>query len=56
MLENEFNIPVILEDESYSTLQAKKYMIDANISRAKQKKKKDMIAAQIILQQYLNKQ
>ena len=55
LLETEFKIEVILEDESYSTVNAKNFMIAGNVSRKKRKSKKDMVAAEIILQQFLNK-
>ncbi len=56
LLKENIDIPIILIDEYYSTKEAKKYMVSANVSRKKQKSKKDMLAAQIILQFYLDKQ
>ena len=56
LLSDNIDIKIILIDEYYSTKEAKKYMINANVSRKKQKTKKDMLAAQIILQFYLDKQ
>ena len=56
MLENKFSIPVILQDERLSTVEATNYMIAADISRKKRKKKVDALAANIILQTYLDKE
>lgn len=55
MLEKEFNIEVILEDERLTTVISNNIMIKADISRKKRKKKVDAIAAQLILQSYLDK-
>ena len=51
-----FNIEVILEDERLTTVQATNYMLEADISRKKRKKKVDALAANIILQTYLDKE
>jgi len=56
MLENHFNIEVKLQDERLSTKEATGYMISADISRKKRKKKIDSLAANIILQTYLDKE
>lgn len=56
MLESKFNLPVILQDERLSTVEATNYMIAADISRKKRKKKVDALAANIILQTYLDKE
>lgn len=48
------NIEVILQDERLTTKQATEYMLEANISRKKRKKKIDSLAANIILQTYLD--
>ena len=56
MLTNKFNIPVILQDERLSTVEATNYMLEADISRKKRKKKVDALAANIILQTYLDKE
>ena len=37
-----------------STLEVERVMIEADISRAKRKKKIDKLAAQVMLQSYLN--
>lgn len=54
ILENEFNIEVVMQDERLSTVEATNYMIDQNLSRKKRKKKVDSLAANIILQRYLD--
>ena len=56
MLEKEFNIPVIMQDERLSTVEATNYMLEANASRKKRKVKIDSVAANIILQTYLDKE
>ena len=50
-----FNIEVVLQDERLTTVQATNYMLEADISRKKRKKKVDSIAAQLILQSYLDR-
>ena len=54
-LEDTFNIEVELQDERLSTKEATNYMIKADVSRKKRKKKIDSLAANIILQTYLDK-
>ncbi len=54
-LEDTFNVSVELQDERLSTKEASGYMIKADISRKKRKKKIDSLAANIILQTYLDK-
>ena len=56
MLEERFNIKVELQDERLSTQEASGYMIKADMSRKKRKKKIDSLAANIILQTYLDKE
>ena len=53
-LEENLNIEVIMQDERLTTVQATKYMLEADISRKKRKKKVDSLAANIILQTYLD--
>ncbi|UCH12471.1 MAG: Holliday junction resolvase RuvX [Candidatus Omnitrophota bacterium] len=48
------NIPVLSFDERLSTAQGERLLIKADISRRKRKKLIDKIAAQIILQTYLD--
>jgi putative Holliday junction resolvase len=53
LIEKKCGLEVILVDERYSTKEAlESFTLKSNIK--KEKKKKDMIAAQIILQSYLN--
>ena len=54
--ENCFNLPVIMQDERLSTVEATNYMIEANTSRKMRKVKIDSVAATIILQTYLDKE
>ena len=54
-LENKFKIPVILQDERLTTVEATNYMLEADISRKKRKQKIDSLAATIILQTYLDR-
>ena len=53
-LEDWFNINVVLQDERLTTVQAESYMIKADVSRKKRKEKIDSLAANIILQTYLD--
>lgn len=46
---------VVLQDERLSTVEATNYMIQSDMSRKKRKKKIDSLAANIILQTYLDK-
>ena len=55
-LEDMLNIPVIMQDERLSTVEATNYMLEANTSRKKRKVKIDSLAANIILQTYLDKE
>ena len=55
-LEEVFDIEVVLQDERLTTVQATNYMLEADISRKKRKKKVDALAANIILQTYLDKE
>ena len=54
MLENWFKLNVILQDERLTTVEATNYMLEANMSRNKRKKHIDALAANIILQTYLD--
>ena len=56
ILEDKFNIDVVLQDERLTTVEATNYMLQADISRRKRKKKIDALAANIILQTYLDKE
>lgn len=55
-LEEYLKIEVILQDERLSTREATSYLLEADISRRKRKQKVDSIAANIILQTYLDKE
>ena len=55
MLEKEFNISVIMEDERLTSVISNNVLIEADISRKKRKKKVDGMAAVIILQGYLDR-
>lgn len=53
-LKEEINIPVQLWDERLSTIQANRILLEADLSRRKRKRLDDKIAAQLILQSYLD--
>ena len=55
-LESYFKLTVVMQDERLSTVEATNYMIEANASRKKRKVKIDSVAANIILQSYLDKE
>ena len=55
MLEKEFSIPVIMEDERLTSVISNNVLIEADVSRKKRKKKVDGMAAVIILQGYLDR-
>ena len=55
MIEKELNIPIVMEDERLTSVISNNILISANISRNKRKKKVDGMAAEIILQSYLDK-
>lgn len=54
-LEDKFKIEVIMEDERLTSVISNNILIEADLSRKKRKKKVDGIAAQIILQGYLDR-
>ncbi len=54
-LESSLGVQVELQDERLTTVEATNYMLEANVSRKKRKKKIDSVAANIILQTYLDK-
>lgn len=54
-LEEYLNMDVVLQDERLSTVEATNYMIMGSMSRKKRKEKIDSLAANIILQTYLDK-
>lgn len=55
LIEQELKIEVIMQDERLTTVEATNYMLEANISRNKRKQKIDSLAANIILQTYLDR-
>ena len=55
-LEEFIKIPIILEDERLTSVISNQVLISADLSRKKRKKKVDGLAAQIILQSYLDKE
>ena len=54
-IENNLNIEVVMQDERLTTVEATNYMLEANVSRKMRKKKIDSLAANIILQSYLDR-
>lgn len=54
-LEDYLNIEVVMQDERLSTVSAINVMLEADISRKKRKEKVDSVAANIILQTYLDR-
>ena len=56
MLVEKLNIEVVLQDERLTTVEATNYMLEADISRKKRKKRVDALAANIILQTYLDRE
>lgn len=55
MLEKELGIVVVMEDERLTSVISNNILISANVSRNKRKKKVDGMAAEIILQSYLDR-
>ena len=53
-LKARFGLPIIKWDESLSTKEAERILIEANMSRKKRKNVVDKLAASIILQEYLD--
>lgn len=54
LLRKRTDLPVVEWDERYTTVQAERALIDADLSRQKRKKVIDRVAASIILQGYLD--
>jgi putative Holliday junction resolvase len=50
------DIDIVTQDERFSTAAAQRALIDANMRRKKRKSVIDMVAAQHILQTYLDRQ
>lgn len=53
LLEANFDVKIVLVDERLSTVEAEKYLIDADMSRKKRKSHIDAVAASVILNTYL---
>lgn len=53
ILEESFDLPIVLVDERLSTLEAEKYLIETDMKRGKRKEVIDSYAASIILDTYL---
>ena len=54
-LKKEFQIPVYLQDERFSTKEVERLLISFDLSRGKRKKVRDKLASQVILQTFLDK-
>ncbi|VEU59786.1 Holliday junction resolvase RuvX [Mesomycoplasma neurolyticum] len=54
-LEENFDIPVVYVNENETTKKATEILINANLSRKKRKNLKDKLAAQLILEKYINR-
>lgn len=53
-LKDASGIEIILWDERLTTVQAERAMLEGDLSRMKRKKRRDIIAAQLILQSFLD--
>lgn len=53
--EKNMQIPIVYQDERLTTVSAERVLLSANVRREKRKQVVDKIAAQIILQAYLDK-
>ncbi|MDD3383183.1 MAG: Holliday junction resolvase RuvX [Bacilli bacterium] len=56
MIENEFNVKVFLIDERWTTKQATRSLLEADLSRNKRKSVIDKMSAVVILQTFLDQQ
>lgn len=56
LVQNQLEIEVVMQDERLSTVEATNYLLEADMSRKKRKKHVDAVAANIILQTYLDKE
>ena len=54
-LKEKIHFPVVTWDERFSTIEASKVLLEADLSRKKRKKVIDKLAAVLILQGYINK-
>ena len=55
LLEERFGLPVETIDERLTTVQAERALTDAGLSRKKRKARVDQVAAQLILQSWLDR-
>ena len=55
MIEKQLNVSVDMEDERLTSVISNQILIEADLSRKKRKKKVDGLAAQLILQSYLDR-
>lgn len=55
LLDERYDLNIVLEDERLSTVEAEKYLIESNMRRDKRKQVIDSAAAMIILENYLRK-
>ncbi|NQS99454.1 MAG: Holliday junction resolvase RuvX [Candidatus Omnitrophica bacterium] len=53
-LKKQVNLPIKVWDERFSSVQAERAMLEADLSRKKRKSRIDRLAAQLILQNYLD--
>ena len=53
-LRQDIQSPIVMWDERLTTVQAERALIAQDVSRAKRRKKRDAIAAEIMLQSYLD--
>ncbi|MFA5146390.1 MAG: Holliday junction resolvase RuvX [Candidatus Omnitrophota bacterium] len=53
-LSRSVGLPITTWDERLTTVQAERAMLEADLSRAKRRRRADKVAAQIILQSYLD--
>ena len=56
LIVDNLGIEVVMQDERLSTVEATNYLLEADMSRKKRKKKVDAVAANIILQTYLDRE
>lgn len=56
LIADSLGIEVVMQDERLSTVEATNYLLEADMSRKKRKKKVDAVAANIILQTYLDRE
>lgn len=53
-LKRRLSLPIKVWDERFTSVQAERVMLEADLSRKKRKKKIDQLSAQLILQSYLD--